>query len=490
MPDAYSIAIFPYLKTTAPTHIAAITLRSTTDTDGLPEEQATHVSTIASMLYLQGDYQIHAATYAIMPWTEPEATAQRLQHLQAIIAYCYTAPHPTLGTPFLHYEHASLLIFTPGPVTIFLVQPTDNVDHIGNNPPLVPDDRHEVQGYAGTYNFQHHFWAAKGSRLYPPVPHLSLNISQNLAADLQQFFQASVTYHALPWLLQARSNTIADRVLRAITWANKANSLTNDEQTSLVMLAVAFETLLDLPEDQKTNRLTDAIALLLGRVPRLDTWATQFYNARSAILHEGIAPQLRFAATDKKKPKDPQLYNSLLAYGREIFQLCVATLLQGAILAERAGLADKLITNQERYKTVCETLSDNTKDPAATLREIGPTLCVIETFRFVTETNSSLKTMLDATRLAAKNLLAAETVEPPLGEHLERLATTPYAPDGFDALDALLAVNEASKHAPRGEHDSPRNICLHLCDIVWKETFRHYYWTKQERQKKTTPATE
>ena len=62
--------------------------------------------------------------------------------------------------------------------------------------------------------------------------------------------------------------------------------------------------------------------------------------------------------------------------------------------------------------------------------------------------------MLDSTRLAAENLLATETVEPPLGEH-----------------------------------GSSRNICLHLCDIVWMATFQHYYWTNQERQKKQNSLT-
>jgi hypothetical protein len=52
-------------------------------------------------------------------------------------------------------------------------------------------------------------------------------------------------------------------------------------------LAVAFETLLRLPEFSKTDRLVDAISLLLGRTERLDEWAEQFYAARSQVVHEG-----------------------------------------------------------------------------------------------------------------------------------------------------------------------------------------------------------
>jgi hypothetical protein len=46
------------------------------------------------------------------------------------------------------------------------------------------NEREETEGYTGLYNFRHHFWVAKGSRVYPPVPQISLNMAQSLAADL------------------------------------------------------------------------------------------------------------------------------------------------------------------------------------------------------------------------------------------------------------------------------------------------------------------
>ncbi len=484
--DAYSIAVFPYLKTSTPVRLGDITFRSTLDTKELTAEQAAHVETIANMLFLQDNWHIRAATYAIVPGIDLEkpATLNTLRQIQAVVAYCYTAPHPTLGHPFLHYEHASLLVFTPGPVIIFLVQPSDHVDHVGTPNPLAPNDRHEVPGYAGIQNFAQPFWVANGSRLYPPVPHLTLNNGQDLAGDLQRFFLESATYHLLPLLLRPHENPIAERASRAINWFNKAHSYASDQETSIVALAIAFETLLGLPVDQKTNRLTDAIALLLGRLPRLDLWADQFYSARSSIVHTGEATQLRFAATDDKKATNPPLYHSLLAYGRQVFQLCVATLLAGAHLAARAGLAEKLVTNQERFAEVCKTLSDTTTDPATKLLAIAPTLRVIEEYRFVAETNLRIETMLDAARLAAKAFLAVETIDAPLQDDLQRLATTSYAPDGFAALEALATVTEHSKHVFRGEHNTPRHSCLQVCDIVWHETFMHYYWRKQERTTK------
>lgn len=480
----YSIAVFPYLKTSGPVFLGGVNLRSTLDTEGLPDDQVQHVRTIAAMLFLQGQYQISSATYAIVPWANPEEMTSTLRNLQAIIAYCYCAPHPTLGTPFLQYEESSMLIFTPGPVIGFIVQPDHNVRYVGSIPPPVPDERHELPGYTGLYNFQHHFWVCQGSRVYPPVPHPSLNLSQDLACDTERFFRESTVYRHLPLLLARPMDANAERMLRAITWFNRANSSSNGDETNLVMLAVAFETLLEVPEDKKTERLADAIALLLGRVPRLETWASQFYDARSAILHEGRAVQLRFAATDEKKPKSPPLYNSLLAYGREIFQLCTSTLLLGAHLAARVGLGDKLITNQERFANICKVLSDTTQSPAVRLHQIAPTVRIINGLRFVAETDLRIQTMLDAVRLAAKCLLTCATIEPALAERLNRLATTPFAPDGYGALDALRQVTEATRHTPQHGEDGPRDICLQLCYMVWMSTFQYYFWRQQEREKK------
>ncbi len=67
----------------------------------------------------------------------------------------------------------------------------------------------------------------------------------------------------------------------------------------------AFETLLRLPEAAKTDRLVDAISLLLGRTDRLSDWAEQFYAARSQVAHEGTVRDWYFyAPTAGKKASD------------------------------------------------------------------------------------------------------------------------------------------------------------------------------------------
>jgi hypothetical protein len=101
------------------------------------------------------------------------------------------------------------------------------------------------------------------------------------------------------------------------------------------------------------------VSLLLGRVERLDTWAEQFYDARSDVTHEGETKRPDFAPQKQKGQTDAAPYQSHLIYGRQIFQLCVGVVLFGASLGKDAGIAEKFITNEERLQFVCKTLDDD-----------------------------------------------------------------------------------------------------------------------------------
>ena len=78
----------------------------------------------------------------------------------------------------------SLAVFSPQPVITFLARPEHHVEATDPTVSLDADQWHNVQGYRGLYNFRHPFWVVKGSRVYPPVPHLSLNIAQDLSNDV------------------------------------------------------------------------------------------------------------------------------------------------------------------------------------------------------------------------------------------------------------------------------------------------------------------
>lgn len=185
------LAVFPFLKTSGPVQLGDFTFRSTDDVSELGDEDSAHVKEVAEMLFLKDDLRILSASYAMLPeidLDEHGPPLRELQDVQAIVAYCYSAPDPSSGDPFLKFEHASLAVCSPEPVSILLVRPEHHVEQVLPNSTLIPDSSHDVIGYYGRYNFRQPFWVAKGSRLYPPVPDIGLNISQDLGHDLGRCF--------------------------------------------------------------------------------------------------------------------------------------------------------------------------------------------------------------------------------------------------------------------------------------------------------------
>jgi Apea-like HEPN len=479
-----AIAVFPFLKTSEPVRLGDFTFRSTDDTTDLSREDSDHVREVADMLFLQDDLRIRSAAYAMLPaldLDQNEPCLQELKRVQAIVAYCYSAPHPTLGDPLLHYEQASLAIFSPEPVSIFLVRPEHHAEAIAPHLTLTPDEWHRVPGYEGRYNFRHPFWVVKNSRIYPPVPHITLNISQDLAHDSHGFLEEP-QHNFLPELLQQPATETTERVLTALTWYNRANAVTGEDDTAVINLAAAFETLLRLPRDSKSDRIVDAVSLLLGRIPRLGLWVRQFYDARNDVAHEGITRRLYFSPTEQKNLQDSLQYNSLLAYGRQIFQLCVGAVLFGAHLGARARLQDKLKTNQERFEFICKTFDDENLALADRFAAIEETVALISEFRFVREPGLLIAPMIGAVQRAAKSLLlcSSDPLDPVFEQALKKLGEAKPSRDFYEVLDALQAVT-AVKMLEAADPRSPRAITRRLAAVVWDYTFMHYFWLK-ERQ--------
>ncbi len=448
-----AIAVFPFLKTSAPVRIGSFVFRCTHDREGLTEEESVHVDDIAAMLFLQDDLRIRSASYAVLPTID------------------FEKPEPSL----------------PEPVTTFLLRPDHNVEAVSEFA-LKPDEWHRVPGYHGRYNFREPFWVAKGSRLYPPVPHLTLNISQDLAADIGQQVAQSSKHHLLLGLLSRPAAPMSERVLTALAWYNRANSSAAGHDSAIMHLVVAFEALLALPRDAKTDRFVDAVALILGRIPRLKTWAEQIYKARSDVAHEGRTELLRFMPAGPKKAGDSVFSQPLITYGRQIFQLCVGALLYGAHLAESVELQEKLETNQERLERICKALADESRSPVERFAAIEETVAVAGEYKFVPETGLRIETVIGAAQLAAKSLLlSAESLDPNLKEKMEELATAKQSRDWYEALGAVQAAHDVKVGVPEGPQ-SPQAITQRLIEIVWWYTFRHYFWLMQERRKQRQDA--
>jgi hypothetical protein len=476
-----SFAVFPFLKTKDKLSIGGLTFRSSEDTDGLAPEQAECVRQISEMLFLQDNFRIKSASYAVLPFvdlTHEPVDLQHIRNVQAVVAYCYALPRHEFGDLFLSSEHASMAILTPSKVSIYLVRPDFHVDVTGPVFDLGADEHGQVDGYAGLYNFRHYFWAAKGSRLYGPKPHITLNHSQSLGIDIARFLQGRTDYRLLIKLLDKPETSSSLRIFTALRWFNEANKEANEQSAAIVNLSIALEALLSLPIDEKTNRLTDAISLLLGRIPRLDIWARQFYEARSQIVHEGDTQRLRFVPAGSKKKNESPLYQSLISYGRQIFQLCLGTLLTGTELAENAGLEDKLITNQERFQKICMVLSDESTEARERLERIMPIVAAIRQYRYVPETGLQIDAMLGATRSAAKRLLEQnEVASDELREQLERFSTAERTNNHFQELDALRGLNDIFQNRATLEMDCSQSV-RDLVDVVWNYVFMHYFWIK------------
>jgi hypothetical protein len=476
--------VFPFLKTEEAVSIGELNFRSTEDTAGLTAEQSETVNEIATMLFLRDNLRLRSASYAIVPYINLDAQRAEIAYLadiQAVVAYCYASPRHSFGDLLLSSEHASLAIFSPGDVPLALVRPDFNVETVGEALALVPNEFGEVSGYSGLYNFRHHLWVTAGSRVYGPKPHMTLNYSQDLRRDLARNFNSRIDYRLLFDLLRRSRTSTSERIFTAVRWFNAANDEASDEAASIVDLAIAFEALLKLPRAEKTDRLIDAIALLLGRIPRLEAWARQFYDARSQIVHEGQTRSVRFVATGSGGSAQGPLYQSLLSYGRQIFQLCLGALLVGAELADEAGLEQQLVANEERFRQICTLMADERTAPCDRIVQAGAIVDTIERYRFVPESDLSPETIVGATRLVARTLLACDpSIEQDLRDKLERLSTATRNDDGFERLDALREVKDELSDATPKEADH-LEVAGRLIEAAWGYVFMHYFWLRQRR---------
>jgi hypothetical protein len=488
----FAVAIFPFLKTSAPVRIGSYTFRSTDDVDGLPPNQAKAINEIAQMLFAQNNLRVKSAAYAILPGIEVHSDDRRLgylAHLRGVLAYFYAAPHEVFGDVFLPPEEISLALFTPARVSVFLTRPDHHTERTVPISGPEPDSSHYVPGYNGLYNFRHSFWVEPGSRLYGPKPHMTLNISQDLYADIEHRMGVRPDYHLLLGQLEKPETPASLRVYSALHWFNLANESGIDPSQALLNLGVAFETLLRLPQDSKTDRLVDAISLLLGRTERIDEWAIQFYQARSRVAHEGQVRDQYFYVGGARKKQVSDIFGSLMLYGRQIFRLCVGTLLVGIDLAERADLQEKFITNNERYEKICEMLQDKTCTASEKLLGLAPIIRALERYRFVA---SAIDTgqLLTTARLSAATLVTCnQNLPEDLATTVLQCAASTRKDGELRRLAAIEALNAAFEKLELAALTEEARIVREIINLVWMSVFQRYYWLKEREQDKSAGST-
>jgi hypothetical protein len=496
-------AFFPYLKSTGIVRYRHIEFGTTGDVSRLSPDVADHVKTLAAMFFLRDNLRIRDMTFAVLQANDPENLAslnESIGEFQAFVQYLCSSPHETFGDPFLHAEHGSLFVFEPKRVPEQLVRSGSHVEP--DTPEQTdyerPDARHEIGGYEGRLDGRAPLWVAKGSRIYPLTPHMWLNISQDLHIDVEHRLQSSRHLVLLAFLEDPRREAhLCSRVLRSLRWYNRSTAIDVAEDVALLSLAIAFEALLGLPrEGPVTKQFKDAVALLVGPIPRLESFLSQFYDARSEIAHEGETENTMFRATDSLKQADRRTaarYRSLASYARFIFQVCLLTIVSGGQMASRLGLSRMMVSNQERFEEICKTLSSTEKPSGRRLQLLADLIQEVDHYRFVPEERLRLDTIVSACRLACSDYsVVATDVPTEVGEGIREFCGTKFDADEFRALELLQFLSDALKKLPRqsdSAFDDPHRLLMALLDSAWGYAFPRYYQLERARRdSKASPS--
>jgi hypothetical protein len=379
-------AVLPYLKTSGPVDVRGIRFRGSKDLDGLPDRTKEHLTSLFSLFFLRADHRISEMVYARLDFTAGaegfDDALTRLRQAHALIGYLYSSPQNVTGRAALDLEHSSLYLFNVASVSNTLLWPGEGVVEVTGRPPLSFEEQHGwVEGYAGLRDWRSHLWVSKDSRIFPPHPNFSLNLSQDLAHDFGSLSRLK-HYWALQEIIEGTggdANPLEGRLFTAVEWHNRSYAGGVAEDLELIYLAIAFECLLNLDQGPGlSERFKESVITLLGPVPRLDSWLEQFYKARSGVVHDGHWPHLKFFAVEKddrlgkiyKGKESAVIYRSLASYGRRVFRACLTAILSGAQLAHQTQLSSLFVHNQERLERMCAKLGQTGMSPGERIRSV------------------------------------------------------------------------------------------------------------------------
>jgi hypothetical protein len=484
IPERTVFAFFPYLITRERVRIRSIEFRSNQDIADLPADVQEHLTTLSQMFLLEDGVRIEEMICAYLELPEDndeqEDVLRRLHEARLLVGYLYSHPHPS-GAVFLPFENSTLFVFRlgdtlckPGMVITSLVW---QAQHHGERVKQV--ETREIPstdltpGYAGTRNQTIQLWVAKGSRIFPELPHVILNYSQELSVNLQMLL-SHPSHWALTYLYFPPHDyppDLRNRVFVSLDWYMRSCRASLDEAEALVHLAIALESLLRVRAGEGlTERFKDAVLLLLGPVPRLELWLDQFYTARSKAVHEGVPSDLLFYPFDKdllkKKRKEGEAvpHRSLLAYGRRIFRLCVASVLAGATQVRMRGLDAAFVPNADRVETICKRL--NEKAPAdKRLLSVSQEVYELrdQTFDLVDPDVVAVKSIVGAVKLALQAYKEAHpTITKPVEEAIDKVLTA----SGQPSSALLTQIEECAGQLRSGRVMTDRSPNARLTDII------------------------
>lgn len=204
-------------------------------------------------------------------------------------------------------------------------------------PPVGNDDYRIYQGQA---NLNQEIWVSPKHQRFP-LPGWDVDLQLVHTSQLEDLEQIRECFyvHRMPEQREAE-------VLLALEWYNQSFQKYSIRNIAghLMDIAIAFETLLQLPQHGKTVAFKKQIKEDLGlqNEPLMDVWAGNFYkNVRSATVHSGKPEVLLFRHPEAQRP-----HLSFLWSAQRIFRECVAVKTGLSRNIPNHRLIDELTSNE------------------------------------------------------------------------------------------------------------------------------------------------
>jgi len=209
-----------------------------------------------------------------------------------------------------------------------------------------PDSHGYIQGFAGLYNFGITSGSARLPSLWSDAL-IGLNYSQT-GARLRSLSMSRLDRTLLADLLVDRRARLGTR----IRGSDGSTPPTLTERRSPVYSHSLWHSSRCLASSRCRRPIGSSTRspLLLGRTPRLDTWAGQFYDARSQVITRDMSRSASsLCRLERLKGEGP--YQSLLSYAEKSSNSAIGSVLAGAELA-RVLDSRRSWTNEERLHSI------------------------------------------------------------------------------------------------------------------------------------------
>ena len=283
--------VLPYLTTSNPMEIRGVVFRSSRDIDFFEDEVKDTFTKIFNMFYLKDDYKIDEMAYAYFEYQndiELKNILDDLVKIKILLSFLYSSPHPSNLSTGLKDEHAQMYLFYPMKISSTYTYEDYNVIYTGiGSPPKDTGIHDNIDGFHYSINDETDCYISMESKIYPTSRKMYLNIPQDLNNEL---IRLSFSENPIVSMLLTNESFFQNdnRIFTAIKWYNSTNSFSYNEDMNIIHLAIAFESLFCIPKDEKIKEtLITHFRLLLGEIDHIESWVTQFYNARSSLVHEG-----------------------------------------------------------------------------------------------------------------------------------------------------------------------------------------------------------